>query len=233
MVYRRERDVIEDRIAKNAVAGPLDVVERGPRLFDQPVDAARSIVEDDGIRFPYLRRVDDADGAAEGEDAGIVERADHLLVARVQQDLVGEKQHEIGAADRPLRAFDGVDEAALLPLNDVFDRDAAVAVAELVDDRFSLVAHKEHNLVDPRPHGVVEVVLDDVAAVEEAHTLVPLFGQRVQALSAAPGEKQRLHDTTSASARNIDKFAPIQSTSSPTPCRGRTFARQPRSRSAF
>ena len=149
LIDGRVRDVGEDGVLEDAVSRAHDVVHGPGGFLDEPVDPVVLLVPDDGVGFADLGPVLNLDDSAEHEDGLVPERADHLAVAGVEEDLVRQEEHEVRIPERLAGALHGVHESSLLPLDHVAYGHVSKAVSVGVYDVFRQVSHHHHDVGNP------------------------------------------------------------------------------------
>src|SRR4051812_1843219 len=111
-------DMFQNSVRENAVAGSLILVDCTARLLHEAQNPP-VIVFEDGVSLAYRLRVRCDGHTAEGKQVALPEALYHGPMIRIEQDLIGKQQHEIGRAQKRRRRFDGMDQSSLFSLDRV------------------------------------------------------------------------------------------------------------------
>lgn len=183
-----EWDVVEDFVTKQAVTRSLSIIERVPRLFNQPVDLTVLLVVNHRVGTADPTPVFDFHDATERENVRLLKSFNHLPVARIDKHFVGQKEEEIGTIQSTFCTFDRMYQAELFPLDRVADGNSLITGTDMIDDRFCLIADYDHHFIHTSLIRVLQAELDDVPVSKATHTFISVPGYVVQARAAASGQ---------------------------------------------
>ena len=145
------------------------MVGRTAGFLDDPIDAPIEIVLNDRVGLADFVPVRFVHDAADHKQILFLEALDHCRVARLEQNLVGEKQHEVRTAERLLTAFERMDGSQAIVLDHITNPDALEVVPELVDDLFGPIADNQNDFLHTRTNRVLEAVLQQRLPTEPEH----------------------------------------------------------------